>query len=332
MAETMFKTAQELLDQRRKNTQDNLLTIKAIEGKQRERPLSGYAKFGGMLGEAAGESLKDYLGVKSEDDYLRDYENGIEQRRVLEQSLGAEGSSYSPEIASQIDRFIEESGSNLSPEIKRASDFTRDMKGLTPEQLSNPMNVASIYNKHGYTQEAVNLLNQNKMTPYQQGSLDIARQNADTARITANQFNLGVGTGAGGGTPEEKTPIEKVPVGTEVNINGVTHIRTKNGTVPKAQVEALKNAGITAEQGVLEKLGDALWSPFQGVADASQRVEDRSDITIVKNAFERNSFSDEHDKAVKRVLEMPPEKTGLTDKQYEILDSIAGGGLKIGGK
>ena len=31
MAETMFKTAQEMLDQRRKDTQDNLLAIKAIE-------------------------------------------------------------------------------------------------------------------------------------------------------------------------------------------------------------------------------------------------------------------------------------------------------------
>jgi hypothetical protein len=176
MAETMFKTAQELLDQRRKDTQDNLLTIKAIEGKQRERPLSGYAKFGGMLGKAAGESLKDYLGVKSEDDYLRDYESGIEQRRVLEQSLGQEGSLYSPEIASQIDRFIEESGSNLSPEIKRASDFTRAMKGLTGDDLNDPMKVAKVYNDFGYTKEAVDLLQNNRMTPYQAAQIKLSGQ------------------------------------------------------------------------------------------------------------------------------------------------------------
>jgi hypothetical protein len=334
MAETMFKTAQEMLDQRRKDTQDNLLTIKAIEGKQRERPLSGYAKFGGMLGKAAGESLKDYLGVKSEDDYLRDYENGIEQRRVLEQSLGQEGSLYSPEIASQIDRFIEESGSNLSPEIKRASDFTRDMKGLTPEQLGNPMNVASIYNKHGYTEQAVNLLNQNRMTPYQRGSLDIAQQNADTAALTANQFNLGVGTGdttstaTSGATP----PPNELRDGTEVLVDGVPNVIVNGKPVPVAQVEALKNQGTTAEQGVLGNIADALASPFKYLADASQGVKNQSDITFVKNALERNSFRPEDRKAAKNVLQMPREETGFTEKQYEILDAISSGGLPLGGK
>ena len=191
MAETMFKTAQELLDQRRKNTQDNLLTIKAIEGKQRERPLSGYAKFGGMLGEAAGESLKDYLGVKDEGDYLRDYESGIEQRGVMEQNLGAEGSEYSPEVAAQVlaqqDRFIEESGGNLTPEIKRASDFTRTMKGLTPEQLNDPMQVAKVYNDFGYTNEAVDLLRGSRMTPYQQAQIQVAQDAQAVANKQAGQ-------------------------------------------------------------------------------------------------------------------------------------------------
>jgi hypothetical protein len=175
----MFKTAQEMLDQRRKDTQNNLLTIKAIEGKQRERPLSGYAKFGGMLGKAAGESLKDYLGVKSEGDYLKDYESGIGQRGVMEQNLRAEGSGYSPEVAAQAlaqqDRFIEESGSNLTPEIKRSSDFTRAMRGLTAEDLNDPMKVAKVYNDFGYTKEAVELLQQNRMTPYQDAQVQLER-------------------------------------------------------------------------------------------------------------------------------------------------------------
>ena len=332
MAETMFKTAQELLDQRRKDTQDNLLTIKAIEGKQRERPLSGYAKAGGMLGEKlgtmAGEKLKDYFGIKNEGDYLRDYESGIEQRRVLEQSLGEEGSSYSPEIASQIDRFIEESGSNLSPEIKRASDFTRDMKGLTPEQLGNPMNVASIYNKHGYTQQAVNLLNQNRMTPYQQAQIQVLE---DKNAIERSIYGVGTGATTPAVTSEDK-PQVPTKEGSKFNLNGEPHVVLNGKPVPVSQVEALKDAGITAEQGVLGELGDALLSPFKYLGDASQGVEDQSNITFVKNAFERGSFRPEDYKAVKNVLEMPPEKTGLTDKQYEILDSIAGGGLKIGGK
>ena len=204
MAETMFKTAQEMLDQRRKDTQDNLLAIKAIEEKQRERPLSGYAKFGGMLGKAAGESLKDYLGVKNEGDYLRDYESGIEQRRVMEQNLRAEGSEYSPEVAAQVlaqqDRFIEESGSNLTPEIKRTSDFTRAMKGLTPEQLNDPMQVAKVYNDFGYTKEAVDLLSSNRMNHYQKESI---RLNEEELRLKQQELNslYGVGTGAGGGAP-----------------------------------------------------------------------------------------------------------------------------------
>ncbi len=184
MAETMFKTAQEILDQRRKDTRDNLLAIKAIEAKQREKPLSGYAKAGGMLGEKlgtmAGEGLKDYFGIKNEGDYLRDYESGIEQRGVMEQNLRAEGSGYSPEVAAQAlaqqDRFIEESGSNLTPEIKRVSDFTRTMKGLTPEQLNNPLEVAQVYNNFGYTKEAVDLLGQNRMTPYQKAQIELDKQ------------------------------------------------------------------------------------------------------------------------------------------------------------
>ena len=336
MAETMFKTAQEMLFQRRKDTQDNLLAIKAIEEKQRERPLSGYAKFGGMLGKAAGESLKDYLGVKNEGDYLRDYESGIEQRRVMEQNLRAEGSEYSPEVAAQVlaqqDRFIEESGSNLTPEIKRTSDFTRAMKGLTPEQLNDPMQVAKVYNDFGYTKEAVDLLSSNRMNPYQKESI---RLNEEELRLKQQELNslYGVGTGAGGGAPAgggtNPRPNE-LSEGTNLLVIGVPNVIVNGAPVPKANIEALDKAGLRAETGVFGNIWNAVTTPFNLLADASQEVEDQRLIASVKNAFETGAFSPEARRAAKQVLELPRELTGLTDKQYDLLGKLDG--LRTGGQ
>ena len=334
MADTMFKTAQEMLDQRRKDTQDNLLAIKAIEQRQRKRPLSGYAKFGGMLGEAAGESLKDYLGVKDEGDYLRDYESGIEQRGVMEQNLGAEGSEYSPEVAAQVlaqqDRFIEESGSNLSPEIKRTSDFTRTMKGLTLEQLNDPMQVAKVYNDFGYTQQAVDLLRGSRMTPYQQAQIQALK---DKNAIERSIYGLGTGAGGGTGatTPTATTPPpNKLPEGTELLVNGVPNVIVNGAPVPVSDIKDLDEAGIGAQSGVFENIWSALRTPFDLVADASQSVEDQRLITTVKSAFERGAFRPEDREVAKQVLEMPREQTGLTDKQYDLLGKL--GGLKTGDK
>lgn len=325
MAETMFKTAQEMLDQRRKDTQDNLLAIKAIEAKERKRPLSGYAKFGGMLGEAAGESLKDYLGVKDEGDYLRDYESGIEQRRVMEQNLGAEGSEYSPEVAAQVlaqqDRFIEESGSNLTPEIKRTSDFTRTMKGLTLEQLNDPMQVAKVYNDFGYTQQAVELLSGSRMTAYQEAQIQALKDKNETERRIH-----GLGTGVGGGTPAGGSAKPPVPTGEgqTFTMGGVDYVVRNGAPVKVEDVKALDKAGITAKTGAFGNIWNAVTTPFNLLADASQSIEDERLITSVQNAFETGAFTPEARKAAKRVLELPIEQTGLTDKQYDLLGKLGG--------
>ena len=318
MAETMFKTAQELLDQRRKNTQDNLLTIKAIEGKQRERPLSGYAKFGGMLGEAAGERLKDYLGVKSEDDYLRDYESGIEQRGVMEQNLGAEGSGYSPEVASQIlsqqDRFIEESGGNLTPEIRRASDLTRDMRGLTPEQLGNPMDVASIYNKHGYTQEAINLLQQNRMTPYQQAQIQVLKDKNEIERSM-----WGGGTGVGGGA--QAATIERNPGDIITNPETDEKLRVmEDGSLTKLEKynaqQSVKELGTTIEPSQAEKTYDFFTSPFRALGEAMDSRERAAQAQMVSKALEKNSARARDLDAMRDLVKLPQEESGLTIPQY----------------
>ena len=326
MADTMFKTAQEMLDQRRKDTQDNLLAIKAIETKQRERPLSGYAKAGGMLGEKlgtmAGESLKDYFGIKNEGDYLRDYESGIEQRGVMEQNLGAEGSEYSPEVAAQVlaqqDRFIEESGSNLSPEIKRTSDFTRTMKGLTLEQLNDPMQVAKVYNDFGYTQQAVELLSGSRMTPFQKAQMEVARA-AETRKQRELNMMYGGGTGVGGGTQTEK---KYKPGDTITNKSGEQVVVQEDGSLISKKrfnaQQAIDKLGTTFEPSQAEKTFDFLTSPFRAMGDFIGGREVAAQAQMVSKALKKNSVRPTDIDAMRDLVNLSQEESGLTPSEYNI--------------
>jgi hypothetical protein len=155
----------------------------------------------------------------------------------------------------------------------------------------------------------------------------------DRIKLLRDEYNLlngGGGTGAPTSTATNNPPPDELPDGTEFNVNGVPHVKVNGKPVPVSHVEALKGERITAEQGVFGNIADTVLSPFRAIGNASQELADQSMITFVKNAFERGSFRPEDKRAAKLVLEMPREKTGLTDKQYDLLGKLDG--LKTGGK
>lgn len=324
-----FKNAEQILAERQEKTRQNTLGLI----KSSQEGMKSSEKAASNLGAMLTNLVISQFGGKSDAELLTDVRDMSETTQVMEQTgVGGEGSaqfdgkgsSYGAGVIQQA-RAAEKGMLDLLPDEMKQSERVRIGMERTPEDLD-------LVGRYRYM---AGVLQDAGMTSRAAQAALLADKEVQRQKEVAAEFGFDFGGGTGATTPaatSEDKPQVPTKEGSIFNLNGVPHVVLNGKPVPVSQVEALKDSGITAEQGVLGKLGDALWSPFQGVIDASQRVEDQSDITIVKNAFERNSFSAEHDKAVKRVLEMPPEKTGLTDKQYEILGGIAGGGLKIGGK
>jgi len=246
--------------------------------------------------------------------------------------------------------FADSPEEQVAGQMQRANQLTQSLKPVEGESQSQFYNrVAASFNDAGYSQNALRALTlakeaeavdakeaqrqveRKEVTPYQQQTLQIAR---DAEARKQQEFNSwgGGGTDAGGGT---NPPPNKLPDGTELLVGGVPHVIVGGKPVPEEQVNAaleLSKIGVGTEPSAGEGFLETLASPFRNLNNWSQGVEDKSSITFVRNAIKRNSFRPEDIRAAESVAKMPREETGFTEEEYKIIKRVAAGGLKLGGQ
>ena len=245
--------------------------------------------------------------------------------------------------------FADSPEEQVAGQMQRANQLTQSLKPVEGESQSQFYNrVAVSFNDAGYSQNALRALTlakeaeavdakeaqrqkeRGEMTPYQQAQIQVAE---DKNAIERSIY--GVGTGATAPTATGNPPPNKLPDGTKLNVDGVLNVIVDGKPVPEEQVNAaleLSKKGVGTEPSAGEGLLETLASPFRNLNIWNQGVENKSSITFVRNAIERNSFRPEDIRAAESVAKMPREETGFTEEEYKIIERVAAGGLKLGGK
>ena len=326
-----FKSAEEILQERRADTKANqqqLLNTIVSAAPQESRQAS-------MLGAQLGIALGNALGKKQEAEQLQELRDMSETTQAMEQAgvggegsaqFDGEGSSYGAGVLQQA-QAEEQRRLGLLPQEMQEAERLRIGMERTPEDLDlvgRYRYMAKVLQDAGMTsraaqaalladKEAQRQRELREMTPYQQAQVQLGQD-----KLKQEAAIYGLGTGAGSNTTSANKSYKPGEVIT--NAEGKQLVVGEDGKLTDKEVydaqENVKKLGTTIEPSQLEKTYNFLTSPFSAIADAISEREILGKAQMVSGALEKNIASPRDLDAMRDLVKLPQEESGLTIPQY----------------
>jgi hypothetical protein len=240
--------------------------------------------------------------------------------------------------------FADSPEEQVAGQMQRANQLAQSLKPVEGETQSQFYNrVAESFNEAGYSQNALRALTlareaeavdakeaqrlkergeeRDELTKYQSDSLEIARDNALAAKLRAqNEANLyNLGTGAGSATTSENKSYNPGDVITNPETGEKVEVQEDGRLLPLAVSIARKEVaeqGYTYEPSQAEKTLDFLYSPFKALGEAMDSRERIGQAQMVSKALETRNYRDRDIDAMRDLVKLPQEESGLTKAEY----------------
>jgi hypothetical protein len=229
--------------------------------------------------------------------------------------------------------FADSPEEQVAGQMQRANQLAQSLKPVEGESQSQFYNrVAVNFNDAGYPQNALKALTLAKeaeaveakeaqrqleratLTKNQEETLKILKSREKREQQEANLFNSEVGATS---PPANKS---YKPGDVITNAEGKQVVVQQDRTLlPLEVVNARKKAaeqGVTYEPSQLEKTYNFLTSPYSAIADAISEREILGKAQMVSGALEKNIASPRDLDAMRDLVKLPQEESGLTIPQY----------------
>jgi len=330
-----FKSAEQILQERMDRTEQNRLEmLKAIS---QGAPRPDVARLGANLGYILGKSL---FGGKSEKEQLKDTRDMGETTQAMEQAgvggegsaqFDGEGSSYGAGVLQQA-KEEEKRRLGLLPEKMQQAERVRIGMERTPEDLDlvdRYRYMAKVFQDAGFTaraaqaalladKEAQRQLERGELTKYQQELVEQSKNRLkleeDKLRYERNLY--GGGTGAGGGTPAgDGKSYKPGDIITDQKTGKQLVVGEDGKLIPKDEYDARKAiSGYNIEPSTGEKIYNFFAGPFEQM----NRREILGQAQMVSKALKEESVRPRDIDAMRDLVKLPQEESGLTPSEYNI--------------
>jgi len=229
--------------------------------------------------------------------------------------------------------FADSPEEQVAGQMQRANQLAQSLKPVEGESQSQFYNrIAVSFNDNGYSQNALRALSlakqaeeaeakeaqrlkeRGELSAFQKAQIDNQEARIKLARDELNLFNPG-----GGATPPSANNSYK-PGDVITNAEGKQVVVQPNGSllplaVSSAQ-EEVAGQGYTHEPSQFDKTLDFLYSPFKGLGEAMDSRERVGQVQMVSRALEKKSYRDRDIDAMRDLVKLPQEESGLTKAEY----------------
>jgi hypothetical protein len=242
--------------------------------------------------------------------------------------------------------FADSPEEQVAGQMQRANQLAQSLKPVEGESQSQFYNrIAVSFNDAGYSQNALRALTlakeaeavdakeaqrlkergeeRGEMTAFQQAQI---KNQENRTKLERDLYGLGGGgTGAGGGTSAgDGTPANKTsykPGDIITGQDGKQVVVGEDGSlIPKETYDAQQKAkelGFTREPGPLEKGYDLVSKPWRLLGGVVNRAEVFGQAQMVKKALETGRYTDRYLDAMRDLVKLPQEESGLTPSEYD---------------